>query len=125
MEFLGIGPLELLVILILVMIIFSPKDLAQAGRTMGRFLNQLNRSETWRSMKQVSMEMQDLPTRLAREAQLEDLKELQKGIELDPNSPYKRLSPADPVPSASDLKTETLPPADAAPEANPPPADSK
>jgi Sec-independent protein translocase protein TatA len=100
MEFLGIGPLELLVIFVLVLIIFSPKDLAQAGRTMGRWLNRLNRSETWQSMRQVSTEVQNLPARLAREAQLEELKELQKGIQLEGGSPYADSSRIPPMPAA-------------------------
>jgi Sec-independent protein translocase protein TatA len=120
MEFLGIGPLELLVIFVLVLIIFSPKDLAQAGRTMGRWLNRLNRSETWRSMREVSSEMQNLPGRLAREAQLEELKELQKGIPVDSGPPYPELGPVPPMPAASEAappeKTEP-----AAKSAPPPP----
>jgi Sec-independent protein translocase protein TatA len=81
MEILGIGPLEFLVILIIALIIFSPKDLAKGAKEAGRWINRLYRSDTWKSMRQVSQEMQNLPSRLAREAQLEDLKELEKDIQ--------------------------------------------
>jgi Sec-independent protein translocase protein TatA len=81
MELLGIGPLEFLVILIIALIIFSPKDFAKGAKEAGRWLNRLNRSEAWKSMRQVSWEMQNLPGRLAKEAQLDELKELEKDIQ--------------------------------------------
>ena len=80
MEFLGIGPLELLLIIILALIVFSPKDIAGGGKAIGRWINRLYRSDTYRSMKQVSQELQDLPNRLAREAHLDELKDLQKEV---------------------------------------------
>lgn len=80
MEFLGIGPLELLLIIILALIVFSPKDIAGGGKAVGRWINRLYRSDTYRSMKHVSQELQDLPNRLAREANLEELKDLQKEV---------------------------------------------
>jgi Sec-independent protein translocase protein TatA len=81
MEILGIGPLEFMVIIIIALIIFSPKDLAKGGKEIGRWINRLYRSDAWRSMRQVSQEMQNLPSRLAREAQLDELKELEKDIQ--------------------------------------------
>jgi Sec-independent protein translocase protein TatA len=87
MELLGIGPLELLVIALIALIIFSPKDIAKGGKTVGHWINQLNKSDAWKSMRQVSQEMQNLPSRLAREAQLEELDELKKGIGLEIESP--------------------------------------
>jgi Sec-independent protein translocase protein TatA len=98
MELLGIGPLELLVIVLIAVLIFSPKDLAKGGREIGRWINRLYRSETWKSMRQVSQEMQNLPNRLAREAQLDELKELEKDINLDSGSPYTRPNPANSIP---------------------------
>jgi len=80
MEILGVGPLEFMVILLIALIIFSPKDLAKGGKEIGRFINRLYRSDAWKSMRQVSQEMQNLPSRLAREAQLDDLKDLEKDI---------------------------------------------
>ncbi|MGB7539671.1 MAG: hypothetical protein WBM17_14110 [Anaerolineales bacterium] len=81
MEILGIGPLEFMVILMIALIIFSPKDLAKGGKEIGRFINRLYRSDAWKSMRQVSQEMQNLPSRLAREAQLDELKDLEKDIQ--------------------------------------------
>jgi Sec-independent protein translocase protein TatA len=105
MELLGIGPLELLLIVILVVIIFSPKDLAKGGRTVGRFLNKLYRSESYKAMRQVSQELQTLPSRLAREAQLDDLHELEKDIRAPILPPAVDVKPAEDQPD----QAETLP----------------
>ena len=72
MEFLGVGPLELIFVFILVILVFGPQDLASAGKTIGRFLNKLVRSEGWQALQEVNREIKDLPNRLAREANLED-----------------------------------------------------
>ena len=78
MEFLGIGPLELLFILILVLIIFGPKEIDKAGKAIGKSLNQFLRSDTWKTINQTSREIKNLPTRLMREAGLEELEKAAK-----------------------------------------------
>lgn len=43
MDVLGIGPMELLVILILALIVLGPRRLPEAGRKLGRFMRDLRR----------------------------------------------------------------------------------
>lgn len=74
MEIFGIGPLELLFILIIALIVLGPKDMVKAGRTLGRFMRQVVTSDTWRTIQQASRELRQIPTRLIREAGIEDLK---------------------------------------------------
>jgi Sec-independent protein translocase protein TatA len=74
MELFGIGPLELLFILIIALIVLGPKDMVKAGRTLGRFMRQVVTSDTWRTIQQASRELRQIPTRLIREAGIEDLK---------------------------------------------------
>jgi Sec-independent protein translocase protein TatA len=74
MEIFGIGPLELFFILIIALIVLGPKDMVKAGRTLGRFMRQLITSDTWRTIQQASKELRALPTRMMREAGIEDLK---------------------------------------------------
>jgi len=74
MDFLGVGPLELILVIILALVIVGPRDLAKFGREAGRFLNRLYRSPTWRTMNDASRELRNLPNRLAREAELDTLK---------------------------------------------------
>jgi len=78
MEFLGIGPLELLFILILVLIIFGPKEVEKTGKTVGKSLNKFIRSDTWRTINRTSQEIKTLPDRLMREAGLDDLEKTAK-----------------------------------------------
>jgi Sec-independent protein translocase protein TatA len=73
MDIFGIGWLELVFILIIAMIVVGPRDLGKVGRQLGRFLNKLYRSESWRMLNEASRTLRNLPNRLAREAQLEEL----------------------------------------------------
>lgn len=76
MDLLGIGPLEIILILILVLLVMGPKDMQKSGRILGRALNKIINSEMWKGMRQLS----DLPNKLVREARVEELMELNKEI---------------------------------------------
>ena len=80
MEFLGIGPGELLFIVIIALIILGPRDMQKAGRTIGKWMRRVVTSDGWRLFQQTSREIQTLPNRLMREAALDELKEMQKDI---------------------------------------------
>ena len=75
MEFLGIGPLELLFILLIALLVIGPKDMAKSARTFGKHLNRLYKSEAWKTVMDASQTIRTLPDRLAREAALEELDE--------------------------------------------------
>jgi len=47
MDFLGIGPLEILFVLLIALIIFGPKDIVKAGQSTGRFLRKMMTSSGW------------------------------------------------------------------------------
>lgn len=92
MDFLGIGPLEIVLVVLLALALFGPKDIARNAKTAGRTLNRIFKSEAWRSMNQASAALRGLPNRLAREAELEDLDQLRR--ELDPSKPPPAARPA-------------------------------
>jgi len=73
MDLFGVGPLELLLVVLLALVLFGPKDIANHARSAGRFLNRLYKSEGWRTMTQASSALRNLPNRLAREAELDQL----------------------------------------------------
>jgi Sec-independent protein translocase protein TatA len=75
MDFLGIGPLELLFILLIALIIFGPKDIVKTSRVIGRFLRKLVKSPGWQSVQQTSRELRNLPNKLMRDAGLEEMQE--------------------------------------------------
>lgn len=66
MEILGIGPLELILILLIALIILGPKDMSRLGKTVGRWLYKLTSSPTYKKII-------NLPSTLMREAGLEEL----------------------------------------------------
>jgi sec-independent protein translocase protein TatB len=68
MEILGIGPSELLFIVVIALIILGPKDMQKAGRTIGKWLRSIVTSDGWRMFQQTSRELRTLPNRLMREA---------------------------------------------------------
>ena len=79
MEILGIGPSELIFIIIIALIILGPKDMQKAGKTIGRWLNELVKSDGWKAFQQTSKEVRNLPTKLMRDANLE-MAETQKEL---------------------------------------------
>lgn len=81
MEFLGIGPAELLLILLVIILVIGPKDIGKTARAIGRFLNRLYKSEEWRTLIQASKTIRTLPNRLAREAELEEIQEVKAALE--------------------------------------------
>ena len=81
MELLGVGPLELVFILIIIFLVLGPEDLEATGMKIGRFLNRVRKSELWQGFTQVTREVRSLPHTLMREANLEETrKELQKDL---------------------------------------------
>ncbi len=80
MEFLGIGPSELLFIVIIALIVLGPRDMQKAGRMIGKWMRRVVTSDGWRLFQQTSREIQTLPNRLMREAALDELREVQKDL---------------------------------------------
>ncbi len=111
MEILGIGASELLFILIIALIVLGPKDMQKAGKTIGRWLNQLVQSEGWKAFQKTSHELRDLPRKLMKEANME-LQETERELNraLDP----REILPASPprrkrIPS-NEVKDSPQPP---------------
>jgi len=94
MEILGVGPSELIFIIIIALIVLGPKDMQKAGKTIGQYLNKLVRSDGWKAFQQTSRELRNLPTNLMREANM-DLAEAEKDIRksIDPRQ-FSSASPS-------------------------------
>jgi len=122
MEILGIGASELVFILLIAIIILGPKDMQKAGKTIGRWLNRFVHSDGWKALQRATREIQNLPTNLMREANLDELKEINKDIQenIDPSRPARPITsspnrtPATPpkadVPPANQAETSPQPP---------------
>jgi sec-independent protein translocase protein TatB len=113
MEILGVGPSELIFIIIIALIVLGPKDMQKAGRTIGQYLNKLVRSDGWKAFQQTSRELRNLPTNLMREANL-DLAETEKEIRKSMKMP---LNPNPGLSQPQQTENSILPPS--ATKANP------
>lgn len=116
MEILGIGASELLFILLIAIIVLGPKDIQKAGKMVGRWLNQFVRSDGWKALQRASKEIRSLPTNLMREANLEDLREMDREIRnnIDPRprppAPGLNREPSPPDPAQSPSQPPSAPP---------------
>jgi len=95
MEILGIGPQELIFVIIIALIVLGPRDMQKAGRTIGQWLNKVVRSDGWKAFQQTSKELRNLPTTLMREANM-DLNETEKEIRKSMKMP---IFPGMPLPT--------------------------
>jgi sec-independent protein translocase protein TatB len=115
MEILGIGASELIFILIIAIIVLGPKDMQKAGRTIGRWLNQLVRSDGWKVFQKTSTELRNLPRNLMREANAElqdvdkEIREIRQTIDPRPRPPAS--SPSRQQPPSTQADPASPPPA--------------
>lgn len=118
MEILGIGASELIFIVLIAIIILGPRDMQKAGKTIGRWLNQLVRSDSWKIFQKTSTEIRNLPRNLMREANME-ISEAQKDLErvIDPrkNPLEERLAASRSLAPSNQAETPSTnePPGDA------------
>ena len=91
MEVLGIGPLEFLLVVLLALIILGPKEMQNAGKTLGKNLNKLVKSDVWKVFRQTSEKIKYLPNELMREAEMDEHK---IAPESRPPEPPKNVPPA-------------------------------
>jgi sec-independent protein translocase protein TatB len=111
MDIFGIGASELVFIILIAIIVLGPKDMQKAGRTIGRFLNQLIRSDSWKVFQRTSNELRNLPRNLMREANTEMMEaeeDLRRVIDPRSNPPASSQSRQQPRSN----ETENLPPVD-------------
>lgn len=79
MDFFGIGPLEVILILIIGFLIFGPQKLPQIGRDIGKALRSFRKasmdltSEIEKELEDVKKEVKDITSE-------EDLKDVKKGL---------------------------------------------
>ena len=76
MNIFGIGPLEIIFVFIIGLLVLGPEGMIEAGRKLGKFLRSIIKSTWWQNVRKGVNEIQYLPQRLMREAELEELNEL-------------------------------------------------
>lgn len=79
MEIFGIGPLEFLLIVLIMLLLLGPKEMVQTARKVGKFIRQLVKSPIWGEVMETSREIRQLPNKLVQESGLEeDFAKIQK-----------------------------------------------
>jgi len=98
MQLLGIGPLELLLIIVIAVIVLGPKGMVSGAREAGKAIRKIVRSPIWHEIVDTSREIREFPQKLVREAgiekDLEDLRRSTRGIPEELNrSHHPNISP--------------------------------
>ena len=130
MSLFGIGPFELLLILIIALVVLGPNDMVKAGRSIGKFIRKFITSPEWRSFQQATREIRHLPENLMRETGIENPKEFvdeltkdvgfeQLGKDLNENINQLNKEIASQVNSPPAAPTSTTPPPAAPPSTIP------
>jgi len=79
MKIFNIGILEFIVIAVIALIVLGPDGIVKTARSLGRTIRKIIRSPIWSMMVDTQRELREMPTKLVREAGLEeDLAEIRK-----------------------------------------------
>lgn len=79
MKIFNIGIPELIFILVIALIFLGPDGIVKTARSLGRTIRKIIRSPIWSMMIDTQRELREMPTKLVREAGLEeDLAEIRK-----------------------------------------------
>lgn len=115
MEILNIGPLELIIVLLIMFILLGPKEMILTAQRIGSWIRRFVRSPMWREIMGYSQDIRELPKKLMDETGLEDtLKEVQESTQSavkDINQSVKEAADAARVPEAEHLHLDTTVPA--------------
>ncbi len=72
MQIFGIGPLELLFILVIMILVLGPKGMVKAARESGKYIRKVTRSPLWAEIVGTSREMRNLPAKIIKDAGIQD-----------------------------------------------------
>jgi sec-independent protein translocase protein TatB len=92
MDLFGIGLPEIIFILVLVVIIFGPKDLEKMAKTIGGSIFRFINSETFRNLRRIG----ELPAEFARKAGLDEFR-----ASVDPARMKNLQNPSTDIPKAT------------------------
>ncbi len=68
MEIFGIGPLELLLIFIIMMIVLGPGEMVKGAKKLAEWIRKVRQSDLWKTSKEIT----ELPKQVMKETGLQD-----------------------------------------------------
>lgn len=82
MKIFNIGPLELILILVVMFILLGPTGMQNTARQIGKWIRQVIRSPMWGEIMGYSREIRELPTKIVRDTGLEeDMAEIRRATQ--------------------------------------------
>jgi sec-independent protein translocase protein TatB len=72
MQIFGIGPLELLFILVIMILVLGPRGMVKAARESGKYIRKVIRSPLWAEIMGTSRQIRDLPAKIIKDAGIQD-----------------------------------------------------
>lgn len=110
MEILNIGPLELIIILVLMFILLGPKEMVLTAHRIGMWVRSFLRSPMWREIWGISQDIRELPKKIVSESGLDEtMAELKKTTQEatdEINKELKDVAEAARVPEAEHMRIE-------------------
>src|SRR5512140_384254 len=110
MEILNIGPLELIIILVLMFIILGPKDMVRTAQRIGAWVRSVTRSPMWREVWGISQDIRELPKKLMEETGLQealtDVQQTTQQVASELNAQINEAKEAARVPEIEHLRVE-------------------
>jgi len=81
MEFLGIGPLELLLIFVLALILLGPKEMVSTAKKAAEAIRKVTQSDFWKEAVDSSREIRQLPNQIMKDTGLdEELRKINRDL---------------------------------------------
>ena len=81
MEFLGVGPLELLLVFVLALILLGPREMVNTARKAAVAIRKVTQSDFWKDAVDSSREFRQLPTQIMKETGLdEELRKINRDL---------------------------------------------
>ncbi len=81
MDFLGIGPLELLLIFVLALILLGPREMVNTARKAAEAIRKMTQSDFWKDAVDSSREFRNLPTQIMKDTGLdEELRKINRDL---------------------------------------------
>lgn len=86
MDFLGIGPLELLLIFVLALILLGPKEMVSTAKKAAEAIRKVTQSDFWKEAVDSSREIRQLPTQIMKDTGLdEELRKINRDLARNPD----------------------------------------
>jgi Sec-independent protein translocase protein TatA len=81
MDFLGIGPLELLLIFVLALILLGPKEMVSTSKKAAEAIRKITQSDFWKEAVDSSREIRQLPNQIMKDTGLdEELRKINRDL---------------------------------------------